>query len=148
MKVWERIFLYSVIVIMAFHLFLVDSKVESQVRVQEEIRAKRIVIMNDEGQPVVILWAYEEGGGVVSIYNRDGAGGINMGAYKEDGGRIDIYNKAGTPVVGIGTTVGERGFIGISNDIGNTVVGMTHTDEGHGGIYVFDRDRKPLDSLP
>ena len=72
MKVWERIFLYSIIAIMAFHLFLVDSKVESQGSVQEVIRAKHIEIVNDEGQPVVRLWDSGYLGGAVGVYDRNG----------------------------------------------------------------------------
>ena len=65
MKLFERIFLYSVIAILAFSVFLADSQVESQVAIQEEIRAKRIVIVDDDGQEVVELCSDINGGEVV-----------------------------------------------------------------------------------
>ena len=37
------------------YVFLIDGNVESKVSIQEEIRARRIVIVNDEGLPVVVL---------------------------------------------------------------------------------------------
>jgi len=71
MKAFERIFLYSALAILFFYVFLVDGNVESQVAIQEEIRARRIVIVNDAGQEVVELWVYEDDG-VISIANKDG----------------------------------------------------------------------------
>ncbi len=146
MKLFERIFLYSVIAIMAFQLFLIDEKVESQVRVQEEIRAKRIVLVNDEGQRIVELWAYEEGG-AISVYNKDGTYAAGMVASKTSGGRVDIYNKIGYPIATMATDE-EGGIIKISNNIGNPIVGMMGTSKGHGIITVFNRDGKILGSLP
>ncbi|MBU4293914.1 MAG: hypothetical protein KJ770_07680 [Actinobacteria bacterium] len=55
MKAFERIFLYSVLAILFFYVFLVDNNVESQVAIQEKIRARYISIVNDEGQEVVML---------------------------------------------------------------------------------------------
>lgn len=55
MKKLERIFLYTVLAILVFYVFLVDGNVESQVAIQEEILARRIAIVNDAGQEVVLL---------------------------------------------------------------------------------------------
>lgn len=49
MKAFERIFLYSALAILFFYVFLVDNNVESQVAIQEEIRARSIVIVNNAG---------------------------------------------------------------------------------------------------
>ena len=78
MKALERIFLYSILAILIFYVFLIDNKVESQVAIQEEIRARRIVIVNDEGQPVVVLWA-DKNGGKISILNKVGTSLVSMG---------------------------------------------------------------------
>jgi len=69
MKAFERIFLYSVLAILVFYVFLVDNKVESKVAIQEEIKARRIAIVNDAGQEVVKLLTNDEDNGVVQIYN-------------------------------------------------------------------------------
>ena len=72
MKVFERIFLYTVLAILVFYVFLVDGNVESRVAIQEEIRARRIVIVNDAGQEVVELSTNVEDNGLVVIYNKSG----------------------------------------------------------------------------
>lgn len=53
-------------------MFLVDNNAESQVAIQEEIRARRIVIVNNDGQEVVYLSVGEDGRGGVAIKNKDG----------------------------------------------------------------------------
>ncbi len=50
MKAFERIFLYTILAILVFYVFLVDGNVESQGVIQEEIRARSILIVNDAGQ--------------------------------------------------------------------------------------------------
>ena len=71
MKAFERIFLYSVLAILVFYVFLIDNNAESQVAIQEEIRAKSIRIVNDEGQATILLKSDEfYGGGQIQIYNK------------------------------------------------------------------------------
>lgn len=72
MKLFERIFLYSVIAILAFHVFLADDNVESQVATQEEIRAKNLIIVNDEGKKVIELFTDFENNGAIAILNKNG----------------------------------------------------------------------------
>ena len=55
MKKFERIFFYSVLAVLVFYVFLVDSKIESKEAIQEEIRVRSIIIVNDTGQEVVKL---------------------------------------------------------------------------------------------
>ena len=93
MKAFERIFLYSVLAILVFYVFLVDNKVESKEAIQEEIRARRIVIVNDAGQEVVKLLTNDEDNGVVQIYNKDGTLVAEMRVSKNDSGEILVANK-------------------------------------------------------
>jgi branched-subunit amino acid transport protein AzlD len=74
MKKLERILIYSVLAILVFYVFLVDGNVESKVAIQEEIRARRIAIVNNEGREVVFLSADSrtERGGRVDVFNGDG----------------------------------------------------------------------------
>ena len=48
MKAFERIFLYSVLALLVFYVFLVDGNIESKATIQEEVRARSIVIVNSE----------------------------------------------------------------------------------------------------
>ena len=84
MKAFERIFLYSILVVLMFYVFLVDGNVESQVAIQEEIIARSIVIVDKDGYPVIM-----------------------MGADEEDVVAIDIYDK-GNPVISIGVDKDRR----------------------------------------
>ena len=70
MKALERIFLYTVLVILVFYVFLVDGNVESKVAIQEEIKARCIAIVNDTGREVVKLSTNDEDNGVVQIYKK------------------------------------------------------------------------------
>ena len=89
MKTFERIFLYTVLAILVFHVFLVDGNVESQVAIQEEIRAKSIRIVDDEGQTTIFLKSNE--------FNR--------------GGEMQIYNKHHQAVVRIAVDLNNEGII-------------------------------------
>jgi len=125
MKALERIFLYSALAILVFYVFLVDGNVESKVAIQEEIRARRIIIVNDEGQEVIMLCADSRtgGGGRVDILNGNGTSGLFMSAGKKGGG------------------------IGVKDKYGNLVISMFAVEDT-GTIAVCDRDGKVIGSLP
>lgn len=125
MKKLERILIYSVLAILVFYVFLVDGNVESQVVIQEEIRARRIIIVNDEGQEVIMLCADSRtgGGGRVDILNGNGTSGLFMSAGKKGGG------------------------IGVKDKYGNLVITI-FTVENKGTIAVCDRDGKVIGTLP
>ncbi len=125
MKALERIFLYSVLAILVFYVFLVDGNVESQVAIQEEIKARSIAIVNDEGQEVIMLCADSRtgGGGRVDILNGNGTSGLFMSAGKKGGG------------------------IGVKDKYGNLVITI-FTVEDTGTIAVCDRDGKVIGTLP
>ena len=106
MKAFERIFLYTVLAILVFYVFLVDGNVESKVAIQEEIRARRIVIVNDAGHEVVRLLTNDEDNGVVQIHN----------------GVVQIYNKDGTLVAEMRVSKNDSGEILVGNK-NNKVIG-------------------------
>ena len=93
MKTLERIFLYTVLAILVFYVFLLDGNVESKVAIQEEIRARRIAIVNDVGREVVRLKTNDEDNGVVQIFNKDGSLVAEMRVSKNDSGEILVANK-------------------------------------------------------
>jgi len=100
MKKLERIFLYTILAILVFYVFLVDGNVESKVAIQEEIKARRIAIVNDAGREVVKLLTNDEDNGVVQIhngvvqiFNKDGSLVAEMRVSKNDNGEILVANK-------------------------------------------------------
>ena len=106
MKKLERIFLYTILAILVFYVFLVDGNVESKVAIQEEIKARRIAIVNDAGREVVKLLTNDEDNGVVQIYN----------------GVVQIYNKDGTLVAEMRVSKNDNGEILVGNK-NNKVIG-------------------------
>jgi len=122
MKAFERIFLYSVLAILVFYVFLVDGNVESKVAIQEEIRARRIVIVNDEGREVVLLCADSRtgGGGRIDILNGNGTSGAIMSAGKKGGG-IAINNKYGELAIFMFTNYEDEGMVGVCNRDGKYI---------------------------
>ncbi len=143
MKILERIFLYSVIAIMAFHLFLVDSKVESQVTVQEEIRAKRISIVNDAGKEVVWLGASKKGDGGLFIRNKDGASVVNTLVSESGGGTVTVSNKTGYPIVTMITDEKGDGGVFIRNQDDSYSVGMS-VGKTSGGVLIYHKTEYPI----
>jgi hypothetical protein len=147
MKKLERIFLYSMLAILFFYVFLVDGNVESQVAIQEEIRAKSIEILNDEGRPVVLLSASGNGDGAIIIYNKEGTSVALVGASK-DGGIIGVTNKDGTPAVIVRTAEYGNGDIVIYNKYGTPVAGMGADENDNGNIGVFNNSGEVIGNLP
>jgi len=129
MKAFERIFLYSVLAILVFYVFLQDSNVESQVAIQEEIRAKSILIVNDVGKEVVVLFADKDGNGVIEIFNKFGniVAGIGVNVY--DSGAMGFFNKTGINDVNIFASE-QGGEIVINNKDGKAVIGMGSNEYG------------------
>lgn len=130
MKSFERIFLYSMLAILFFYVFLIDGNVESQEAIQEEIRARRIVIVNDAGQEVVTLLANAKNNGAIVIGNKDGTPLVFMGDYGHCD-MISIVNENFIPIVSIGHN-GYGGRIVIVNKYSKLVANM-EADE-YGGV--------------
>ena len=145
MKAFERIFLYSVLALLVFCVFLVDGNVESQVAIQKDIRARRIVIVNDAGQEVVWLFANEDGNGVIGVCNKDGTTAAGIGA-SESGGTMEIYNDEGQKVVMLcaDSRTEGGGRVDIFNGDGTSGAFMSAVRlwayEGGGGITVYNKD--------
>ena len=103
MKKLERIFLYSVLAILVFYVFLVDNNAESQVAIQEKIRARSIAIVNDEGQEIILLSVNEYTNGEINIYNKNGIPIAYIGAKKDGYGGVATFNKKGALVTIMGS---------------------------------------------
>ncbi len=120
MRILERIFLYTVIAILIFHVFLVDDKAESQVNFQEGLVTKRIAIVDDAGREIILL-------------DKDGT--------------IAIRNKDGTYVAGIFVDEDGEGVILITNKEGNPVITM-EPNEDSGSISVFNGYGQIIETIP
>jgi hypothetical protein len=162
MKLFERIILYTVIAIMAFHVFMVDDKAESQVVIQEQIRARRISIVNDQGREVIGIRTTPENGGVIAMYGQNSNAELVM-ASSNTGGRIVTFNKnngVGIAIIstenggeiqinhkeginGVNILVDENGSK-IATIDKNNVIGtvMATVNSMGGGLIIFDEKGK------
>ena len=120
MKAFERIFLYSMLAVLIFYVFLVDENVESKVAIQEEIKARRIVIVNGAGQEVVELLTDDKNNGGVIIYNKDGTPVAFMAAI-ESCGMMSVAHKDGNAVVAMGINKNDNGEIGVFDKYGKVI---------------------------
>jgi len=146
MKALERIFLYSALAILFFYVFLVDGNVESKVAIQEEIRARSIVIVNDAGQEVVKLLSNDENNGVVIIYNKDGTPVVKMIA-SESGGMMGVSNKDGNPVALMGASE-SGGEMSVKSNKGGKAVAFMTVNKDDGVIAVFNKNSEVIGHLP
>ena len=146
MKAFERIFLYTVLAVLIFYVFLVDGNVESQVAIQEEIRARSIIIVNDEGQEVIKLLTNDENNGGVIIYNKDGTPVVKMIA-SESGGMMGVSNKDGNPVALMGTSE-SGGEISVKSNKGGKAVAFMMVYKDDGVIAVFNKNSEVIGHLP
>lgn len=94
MKKFERILIYSILAILIFYVFLVNGNIESKDAIQEEIRVKNLIIMDNEGRQAIKLTT-NKNGGAIRVYNKAGKDPIGI-AIDDDGfGMIIIYDKTG-----------------------------------------------------
>jgi len=138
MKKFEKIFLYTALAILFFYVFLVDGNVESQVAIQEKVIAKNIIVVDDEGNEVLQISSIDKGGRII-INDKDGSEVIVMRAGDEGGGIIATLTSDGV----LGTLMCSEdlygGTIGVYNNKLCHRVRIGQTENGHGGIWVYDR---------
>lgn len=118
---------------------------KSQEAIQEEIRARMIEIVNDEGQPVIVLLA-DKNGGTILVGNNNDISVFRMGANENGNGEEIIYNKDGTPGVKL-TASASGGIMSVNNQDGIPVA-MMGGGRGNGVMAVLNDFGKVIGSLP
>ncbi|GAI17805.1 unnamed protein product [marine sediment metagenome] len=64
MKKLERILIYSILAVLVFYVFLVNSNVESKAIIQEEIKVKNLIVVDSQGREAVRLTTNTNGGAI------------------------------------------------------------------------------------
>lgn len=154
MKLFERIFLYSVIAILAFHVYLVDERVNSQSSYQHEIVASKKLIVNYEGQPIIGMGSDENGNANIAMYNNSGNLNVAIDTMRGSG-RLAIFNNWGSQVVVIHSTTDGKGTLFLSNGGGvsvnnennNMVVGLGAFN-GDGMVVINNKNGEVIGTLP
>ena len=94
-------------IVYGFGCLLVAGVVVSATSLQtvpDVIQAKRFEVVNDEGKPVVNLYAYDDGG-VLSIQNKEGKSVAALFT-NTNGGVLGIHNKDGKQVAKLSANEG------------------------------------------
>ena len=82
-----------------------------------DITVNSIGVVNNDGKPVAILTA-SENGGMLGIYNNDGKTVAVLTA-EENGGSLEIYNKHNKQVVALQSNKNLDGAIGLYDRYGD-----------------------------
>jgi len=87
---------------------------QGQVRI-EQLAARRIVIVNQDGTPVTVLQANDDGDGCVAVAGAAGrfAGQLSVSA---EGGVLALYDNRGRPVAGLLVVAGAGRLDLLSDD--------------------------------
>lgn len=76
--------------------------------VSNEIKTKKLVVVNDKGEQAVLL-ASEKDGGVVALFNGQGLAPVMIAAGRPTGGELLLKNQGGVNLVEI---VGDKSGVG------------------------------------
>ena len=97
-------------------------------QVLDKIVCKRLEVVNKEGEPVGVIVADENTGGIViGVRPRTGVG--------IDGGRLFVRNTERQEVVVMAATEDGNGVIGVYNAVGQEVADINATEDG--GLIVI-----------
>ncbi len=99
---WERLIIYPVLMVFLFSLVtgLGFPVLQADPEIREEIRAKRIALVNEENEEIGVLRVNPAGGGRLGLFNSEGQELISLGETSTGNGAIIVYDKDGrNPIV-------------------------------------------------
>ncbi len=144
----------SLLTIIGYHFGnIANNPAEAQEKadapIVDEIRCRRLVVVNEDGETVTKIVPTLDGDGTIAINNKDGEVLVNIAPTVETSdGSIQTYNKDGKVLVTIGTTETSDGFIRTYNKDGELVAGIG--SDGYGGHMAiwnnkgFENSPKPI----
>jgi hypothetical protein len=161
---------YSFVVITAIACFFISTAFVNQDPVPELLRSKKIEIIDNNGNVLVTLGAYE-GKGTVTTYSetgliltdiipsREGAGGIVMYDNKGNknlelsnvtggGGFVNIKNPSGTNILTLGRTTANDGCLMLYNSAGKNIVEITGDVNGDGVVITQSHNGEGTARVP
>jgi len=92
---WERLIIYPLLMVFLFALISGFPALQADPEVKEEIRAKRIALVNEENNEVAVLRVNPAGGGRLGIFNSQGQELLSLGETSQGNGAILVYDKDG-----------------------------------------------------
>lgn len=136
MAKWERYIVYPLLMVALFFGLSRETRVlDAAQGVIDEIRARRVVVVDEDGQEQVVLETDYGGDGRLSVNNSRGTEMVSL-RVAPYGGTLVVFNNAGTPV-GLLRAYENGGVFGISNNAGTLVSGL-RADENGGALSIYN----------
>ncbi len=113
--------------------------------VPEEIRARKFVVLNEEGREVVVIDSWELGGWITTYPGKgDYLPSISLAHTDDGGGLLELFNKDGGRGVQLQgmNNVGGGGGVVVANKSGKAVVSALANPDGNGGFGVYNKNGK------
>jgi len=134
---------FTLVSIVCLSLFLFVSNEKQAYAIESEtipdvIKAKKFVVVNDKGEPMVVI-GNSKIGGIIFITDKDGKLTACIGN-SEYGGKMEILNKDDEMVFSVSSNK-EGGFMEISNKDGKRVFNVSNNKKG-GMMFINDKDGK------
>ena len=117
-------------------MFLIGAKQQP-----DDIVAKSITIINDDGKESVIISSVK-GHGAIGTYNADGKETLYVGTNKYGHGLLQTYNADGKMNGIFGSNEDGNGNLQTNNFDGNVTTSLGTSDTGDGNLQTFGTDGK------
>jgi hypothetical protein len=108
--------------------------------VQQQVRARRIEIVNAQGQPVLLAAADGAGNGVLWVGAADARGGVSIGTEEDGHGSLLLSTASGAPVVSLSAGADEGGALHIADSDGADLVFVGVGSRG-AGLLLLNNDQ-------
>ncbi len=92
---WERLIIYPLLMVCLLAIITGIPSLQADPEIQEEVRARRIALINDNNDEVAVMRVNPAGGGRIGLFNSAGEELISLGETSEGNGAILIYDKDG-----------------------------------------------------
>jgi len=97
---WERLIIYPLLMVFLFALIAGLPSLQADPEIKEEIRARRIALVNENNDEIAVLRVNPAGGARFGLFNREGLELVSLGETYQGNGAIIIYDKNGeNPIV-------------------------------------------------
>ena len=127
-----RFFQFAFVLIILIAVFFIITGFNRN-PVTDLIQAKKIQVVDDDGNVLVSLWSSTLGDGTISTRSKNGKLATRMISSTGGGGVLEIYNSDEKIVSTLETTDKGTGYLSLKNSNGNDLFKVTYTSGNYGG---------------
>ena len=136
MHKYERFIIYPLLILALFYGMAGDQVMTSAQKVYDEIVAKNISIVNEQGERILLIGNDVNGSGSIDLYDNEGDKLIGLGSSSNEGmsGLVTVYNKYHNKVIYLTQTLpneerkgGYHGIIAVLDRYGENPATYGHS---------------------